>query len=322
MSNPSPALIDLTGDDDDEDRLSEVLGFNQEQDVFPDDIPESYVRDHRTPGDIDEATLPPPPPRSRPYIIDVSDDDEYQPEGAGSRPNAEVRRASTSSDIVFVGERIATPPINPTPNNRRPSLRDRPPTPGPHRQRRPRNMAAPPPLPGLGGLPDLIRRSTHALLGGFAPPFLQPNPNAVANNANFDNDDFEIVQFDYGQAAFPMGDRSSETPQATPGEAYKAPPPVPEGFAGDVEEDGIYICPRCDEELATGDTEEKQQVWVVKQCGHVYCGGCARQRVLRNGTKKDKKQSAKDGTLAFKICAVEDCHEKVDTKGAMIQVYL
>lgn len=277
MSNPvSAGIVDLTGEDDD-DSLTEVLGLDDENPVDGNDtreqshIPEPFVRQRRAPGHLggSRPTSTQPSRNRSQNVIDLSDDEDIPdnpfPE-AHRQP--EMRRGSTSSDIVFVGERVATPPTNPALNNHRPSVRDRRPTPGPYRERRlPRDVNVPPlPMGGLGGFPDFFRRTTQTLFA-LAPPFLQPNPNEIPEPML--NDDLEIVEFNYGQAAFPMGDRGSETPQATPGSAYKEPPPVPEGFAGDIEEDGVYMCPRCDEELATGDTEEKQQVWVAKQCGHV-----------------------------------------------------
>jgi hypothetical protein len=83
--------------------------------------------------------------------------------------------------------------------------------------------------------------------------------------------DFEQVPaFDYARPAFVLDERGADEvpPNNTPGDAYKEPPAVPEGFAGDLDEQGVYLCPRCEEELATGE-EEKAQIWVGKQCGHV-----------------------------------------------------
>lgn len=50
--------------------------------------------------------------------------------------------------------------------------------------------------------------------------------------------------------------------------AYKPPSPAPEGFTRNIQEHDIVVCPNCEDELGTGD-ECKQQIWVVKQCGHV-----------------------------------------------------
>lgn len=81
------------------------------------------------------------------------------------------------------------------------------------------------------------------------------------------------IQMDYQQPAFTLGpiamfDRSSETPQVVD-EPYKAPPPPRDGFIRTFSEDEIVLCPRCGDELAVGKGDMKQQVWVVKTCGHV-----------------------------------------------------
>lgn len=63
--------------------------------------------------------------------------------------------------------------------------------------------------------------------------------------------------------------RSASTPvHARPENTYKPPSPPPEGFTRSIGEDDVVVCPNCDEELGTGD-EVKQQVFVVKNCGHV-----------------------------------------------------
>jgi invasion protein IalB len=48
----------------------------------------------------------------------------------------------------------------------------------------------------------------------------------------------------------------------------------------------------------------------------VYCGGCARQRYVKSGSKKEKRPDH------FKTCVVDGCGARVDSKAAMIQVYL
>lgn len=53
-----------------------------------------------------------------------------------------------------------------------------------------------------------------------------------------------------------------------PGPSYKPPTPPPEGFTRTVQEDEEVICPNCERELGTGD-DERQQIWISKQCGHV-----------------------------------------------------
>ncbi|KAL2865118.1 putative RING finger domain protein [Aspergillus lucknowensis] len=106
------------------------------------------------------------------------------------------------------------------------------------------------------------------------------------------------------------------TPEVTrPQSSYKPPSPAPEGFTRSVEEDDIATCPNCDEELGTGD-DTKQQIWVAKQCGHVYCGECATNRSLT----KAKKTSSR--TKPFAKCPVPDCGKPISAPKSMFQVYL
>jgi len=76
---------------------------------------------------------------------------------------------------------------------------------------------------------------------------------------------------DYGSAAFDLGsDRAGTAGQGpAPPPTYEAPPKAPEGFTRSTEEGDVIVCPNCGDELMTGETETKRQVWVVKTCGHV-----------------------------------------------------
>ncbi|TPR07456.1 hypothetical protein CAN33_0027665 [Aspergillus niger] len=105
------------------------------------------------------------------------------------------------------------------------------------------------------------------------------------------------------------------TRQRTPANAYKPPSPPPEGFTRNVAEDDVVVCPNCDMELGTGD-ETKQQIWVVKQCGHVYCGDCASNRSL----SKAKKNASK--AKPFSKCQVFGCGKPVSSPKSMFQIYL
>lgn len=264
--NQNSGFIDLTGDDEVDDNSDEPQQWEAAQFFDVPHIPPSDDEDDDY--FVPSARQSPARARQPALVIDLSDDEDDNEPGQ-NRPSP-PRRASTSPDVVFLAERAVTPPP-PRPQPRRPSIRSRRPTPGPHVIRNPPVLGAPPPMPGLG-LQDMIRRGTQMILG-YAPPFLQQGGNARAANAGVDldlDDDLEFLEMDYAQPAFNLGNRDTETPQATPGEAYKEPPPIPEGFAGDVEEDGVYVCPRCEDEIATG-SDEKQQLWVVKQCGHVSC---------------------------------------------------
>ncbi|EUC28502.1 hypothetical protein COCVIDRAFT_92812 [Bipolaris victoriae FI3] len=122
--------------------------------------------------------------------------------------------------------------------------------------------------------------------------------------------DFEGTGFNYGQAA-----REAPAPPPT----YEAPPQAPEGFTRSPEEEGALICPNCEEELCVGSDEIKRQVWIVKGCGHVYCGECTTNRAAKR-TAKGKERPV--STNPFKTCVVEGCDKNVSNKKSMIQVFL
>lgn len=49
------------------------------------------------------------------------------------------------------------------------------------------------------------------------------------------------------------------------------PPPAREGFTRSLNEQQVLVCPNCDDELGSGETDEKRSVWFVRGCGHVGC---------------------------------------------------
>ncbi|KAL1987336.1 hypothetical protein VTN96DRAFT_4052 [Rasamsonia emersonii] len=115
---------------------------------------------------------------------------------------------------------------------------------------------------------------------------------------------------DYQVPGFAMGNRSR------PPQSYKPPSPPPEGFTRTAHEDDVVVCPNCDHELGTGD-EIKQQIWVAKPCGHVYCGECAKNRA-----RGKKAQSSQTKTKHFSRCRVPGCDKPVSAPKAMFQIYL
>ncbi|KAF2646180.1 hypothetical protein P280DRAFT_464420 [Massarina eburnea CBS 473.64] len=123
----------------------------------------------------------------------------------------------------------------------------------------------------------------------------------------------------YGHAAFNLGYRDvEEEPPAAP--TYNAPQQAPAGFTRSPQEEDTLICPNCEEELCKGETEQKRQVWIVKSCGHVYCGECTANRaVSKSSTKGKEKQPT---SRKFKICVVEDCDKKVASPKTMVQIFL
>jgi pre-mRNA-processing factor 19 len=71
--------------------------------------------------------------------------------------------------------------------------------------------------------------------------------------------DYDMTGFDLG---LPGGNRPP-TPK------YSPPPEPEEGFTRGPGEDEVVVCPNCGDELAVGEGEVKQEIWVVKGCGHV-----------------------------------------------------
>ncbi|KAF2468985.1 uncharacterized protein BDR25DRAFT_315908 [Lindgomyces ingoldianus] len=123
--------------------------------------------------------------------------------------------------------------------------------------------------------------------------------------------DFHVVGFDMGLGGGP----------APPPPTYDAPPAAPNGFTRSPVEGDVLVCPNCEDELCLGDSDLKKQVWIIKKCGHVYCGDCTANRALKTRPKgKEKIGLLRPKT--FKICVVEGCEEKAHTRNSMIQVFL
>ncbi|GAD93208.1 conserved hypothetical protein [Paecilomyces variotii No. 5] len=101
--------------------------------------------------------------------------------------------------------------------------------------------------------------------------------------------------------------------------SYKPPTPPPEGFTRSAQEDEMVVCPNCGDELGIGD-DTKQQIWVAKPCGHVYCGACAKNRSLSKSKKTSHSSHTK--TKPFSKCQVEDCGKPVSAPKAMFQIYM
>ena len=94
--------------------------------------------------------------------------------------------------------------------------------------------------------------------------FMQVHVPNMANMANMPGImDYETTGFDLGLG----GARNRNRP---PSPKYEPPPEAPEGFTRSPAEDEEVVCPNCGDELATGQGETKQEVWVVRTCGHVY----------------------------------------------------
>ncbi|KAF1933289.1 uncharacterized protein M421DRAFT_712 [Didymella exigua CBS 183.55] len=152
--------------------------------------------------------------------------------------------------------------------------------------------------------PPRFRRGNHIRMGvaggGGGGIFVAPNLN------------FGMVGFDLG-----YGGARPEPPPPT----YEAPPPALVGFTRSPEENDVLVCPNCDSELCKGDDDVKKQVWIAKQCGHIYCGECTANRSAK-GSAKGKEKQALPKTRPFKACVVEGCGKKVSSSKAMFQVFM
>ncbi|KAK7516280.1 hypothetical protein IWZ03DRAFT_186201 [Phyllosticta citriasiana] len=149
-----------------------------------------------------------------------------------------------------------------------------------------------------------------------------PLPFLARAIATHDHDDIlnvgtrpQIMEglFNYTDVAFNLGDR--EPSPAT----YSAPDAAGPGFTRSPEENEVLVCPNCDSELCAGDEGSlKRQVWIIKGCGHAYCGECT---TYRTSTRRKGKDCA--GLAAtFSRCVVKGCEKKCSNRSHMIQLFL
>lgn len=195
-----------------------------------------------------------------------------------------------------------------------------------------------------------------------AHPVNNPHAAARANGANANNaaqaaavadngvrlpgiagiPGFVAPRLDYEVQGFELVDAAPPPPIPRPATPYLPPKAAQEGFTRKADEEDEVVCPRCGDELATPgplgaeDREIKEQVWAIRNCGHVsaapmhflalltrqvYCGSCAQNR--RAKTKIKKGQAALQAKLEpFKQCVVPDCGKSCVHRGAFIQIYL
>lgn len=154
---------------------------------------------------------------------------------------------------------------------------------------------------------------------------------------------FNVV-LDYTRPAFDLGIVGGNRP---PSPKYEPPPKPASGFTRNPAEDEVVVCPNCGDELATGQSDLKQEIYVIKACGHVsvlfkssnptshllisrqaYCGVCALSGVKKKGTTSSGKGKGKaravdepsNGLPPMKTCVVDDCKSKV-TQSLIIRIY-
>jgi hypothetical protein len=99
------------------------------------------------------------------------------------------------------------------------------------------------------------------------------------------------IMMNYEIAGFDMG--FGVVQPATP--KYEPPPPAAKGFTRSPTEDEEVVCPNCGDELAVAKDEMKQQVWVVKACGHVS------EALLLKQIRRDLKANICSGIL-WRMC--------------------
>lgn len=131
---------------------------------------------------------------------------------------------------------------------------------------------------------------------------------------------FAAPFMEYNMVGFDLGMGAPRVPEPAP-PTYEAPPQAEEGFTRSPDEEDVLVCPNCGDELCAGEDELKSQVWIVKACGHVYCGECTTNRSVRRSAKGKEKERPSN-TAPFKACVVEDCGKNVVHKKSMFQIFL
>ncbi|KAF2190225.1 hypothetical protein K469DRAFT_25949 [Zopfia rhizophila CBS 207.26] len=291
-------------------------------DLTTDDAGASVSSNRRTPPAGPSTTRAQRPPRFAREIIDIEEDD--QPPQPTAIPD--------SPEIEFISARTIDPPRRP---ERTPFARDSPDEDDleilevhaiPSNRRRPPDRFGVGDI--FGGLVDIHRLHEDRLQhfraqinrignnpgGPAAPPRSRgPGGRPHIQVLNMPIMDFEMVGFDMG-----LGGGGLPPPQ--PPLIYDAPEPAPEGFTRSPAEGDVLLCPNCEDELCVGDTDVKKQVWILKACGHVYCGECATNR--HSTSRRKGKERLVSRSKPFKTCAVEGCDKKASPHKAMIQVFL
>jgi len=123
--------------------------------------------------------------------------------------------------------------------------------------------------------------------------------------------DFEAQAFQFGV--------HDDAPHVVSDPGYAPPRPARPGYTRTPKEDDVVVCPNCDDELGTGDSDLKRQVWFIKKCGHVYCGDCAKHRT-RTAKWRDLRSPR---PKSFTNCVADGCGKiKIGGPKAMIQLYI
>lgn len=176
------------------------------------------------------------------------------------------------------------------------------------------------------GAPDESHGHQNAgwLFHPFAPRVNTNTPRTHEDELieweNFPNGNFELpAHLDYLMPAFNLEEPAARRQPQPRLPTYDPPTPAQEGFTRTPKEDDVLVCPNCDDELGLGDDEVKRQVWVVKACGHVYCGECAKNR---STSRKPLLSTTSKRIKPFSKCVVDECGKNVSHVKSVIQVYM
>jgi hypothetical protein len=144
-------------------------------------------------------------------------------------------------------------------------------------------------LDRIDGIREARPRQRIRELGPFGEiAMFPPRQPSLGRPEVIDMDELEL-NLDYEAAAFQVGDPDQpeiiephvwqgmmggrgDTPIEVEKEAYTRPKTPANGFTMNMAEDDVLACPSCHDELAVGvEGSAKQQVWMIKSCGHVSC---------------------------------------------------
>jgi hypothetical protein len=239
------------------------------------------------PAETIETTRASRPPRFHREIIDI--EEEPEPAQPSLRAPARPVRAPDSPEVEFISARTIDPPRRPPPNpnpfhgNHEIDLTDddfylafEEHHHGRHGHPLERRAALD---VAVGQQMDIMMRTEQMRqrlfgggglqrlmgLGGAREPELRrqapgrPRENTIIQ--------FAAPELNFAAVGFDLGfERERPDP---PAPTYKKPDAASEGFTRSPEEDEVLICPNCTDELCSGTTDLKKQVWIVKGCGHV-----------------------------------------------------
>ncbi|KAJ9637690.1 hypothetical protein H2199_007180 [Coniosporium tulheliwenetii] len=244
-----------------------------------------------------------------------------------------THKANPSPEIEFVSARRLSAPQRRPDDPQRPIdldlidndfeiISERPATPG-------NGANGPPPadsgfplrVAGLGGVAayrrELAQRTQalHVQLRGAEARLRWAIEEVNNRERQFGGAAFVAPQLDFMGVGFDMGLERERS--ASP--IIVTPPPPAEGFTRSPVEGDVLVCPNCGDELALGREALKRQVWIIRACGHVYCGECT---AARSKSRRKGKEPAKSMPMPFKVCVVESCGKKCSSKTSMLQLFL